>query len=171
MLEDDEEGADIEHNLDIDEQDNSEPDVPDPYNKVYANVPSESHMLPSVPNYEHCNAKKFKGELPGFCCQGGKIHLSTHETPPELMRLWSSSDADARHFRANIRYFNGHFSFTSLYYHLDRVTTNMRICGVYTFRAHGQIYHNIRSFGKEDGVEKRHLELYFYDDDPSLEHQ
>jgi len=46
----------------------------------------------------------------------------------------------------------------------------MKIYGVYTFRAHGQIYHNIRSFGKEDGVEKRHLELYFYDDDPSLEH-
>ena len=60
---------------------------------------------------------------------------------------------------------------TSLYCHLDRVTTNMRIYGVYTFRAHGQIYHNIRSFGKEDGVEKRHLELYFYDDDPSLEHR
>ena len=110
MLEDDEEGADVEHNLDTDEQDNSEPDVLDPYDKVYANVPSELHMLPSVPNCEHCNAKKFEGEPPGFCCRGGKIHLSTHETPPELMRLWSSSDADARHFRANIRYFNGHFS-------------------------------------------------------------
>jgi hypothetical protein len=33
------------------------------------------------------------------------------------------------------------------------------------------IYHNIRSFGKEDGIEPRHLELYFYDDDPSLEHR
>ena len=51
------------------------------------------------------------------------------------------------------------------------MTTNMRIYGVYMFRAHGQIYHNIRSFGKEDGVEKRHLELYFYDNDPSLEHR
>jgi hypothetical protein len=79
----------------------------------------------------------------GFCCRARKIHLSTPETPPELMRLWSSSNADARHFRANIRYFNNHFSFTSLYYHLDRITTNMRICGVYTFCAHGQIYHNI----------------------------
>ena len=125
MLEDDKEGANIEQNLNIDEQDNSEPDVPDPYDKVYANVSSESHMLPSVPNYEHCNAKKFEGEPPGFYCWGGKIHLSTHETPPELMRLWSSSYADARHFRANIRYFNGHFSFTSLYCHQDRVTTNM----------------------------------------------
>jgi len=171
LLEDDEEGTDIEHNLDTNEQENSEPDVPDPYDWVYANIPLESHMLPSVPNCKHCNAKKFEGEPPGFCCRGGKIHLSTPETPPELMRLWSSLDADARHFRANIRYFNGHFSFTSLYCHLDRVTTNMRICGVYTFRAHSQIYHNIRSFGKEDGVEKRHLELYFYDDDPSLEHR
>ena len=75
MLEDDEEGTDVEHNLDTNEQENSEPDVPDPYDRVYANVPSESHMLPSVPNCEHYNAKKFEGELPGFCCRGGKIHL------------------------------------------------------------------------------------------------
>jgi hypothetical protein len=33
------------------------------------------------------------------------------------------------------------------------------------------IYHNIRSFGKEDGIEPRHLELYFYDDDLSLAHR
>jgi hypothetical protein len=29
----------------------------------------------------------------------------------------------------------------------------------------------MRSFGKEDGKEPRHLELYFYDDDASLEHR
>jgi hypothetical protein len=45
----------------------------------------------------------------------------------------------------------------------------MKNSGIYTFCAHGQIYHNIRSFGREDGKEPRHLELYFYDDDPSLE--
>ena len=33
------------------------------------------------------------------------------------------------------------------------------------------IYHNIRSFRREDGKEPRHLELYFYDDYPSLEHR
>jgi hypothetical protein len=33
------------------------------------------------------------------------------------------------------------------------------------------MYHNIRSFGREDGVEPRHLELYFYDDDPSLKYR
>jgi hypothetical protein len=47
----------------------------------------------------------------------------------------------------------------------------MKNSGIYTFRAHSQIYHNIRSIGKEDGKEPRHLELYFYDDDPSLEHR
>ncbi|XP_022678779.1 uncharacterized protein LOC101753102 isoform X2 [Setaria italica] len=166
---------DWEANEDVDletaNEDPNEPDVPDPYDAVYANVPNVTHMLKPEDNCEHCNAEKFESEPPGFCCHSGKIHLSTHETPPGLMRLWSSSDADARHFRANIRYFNGHFSFTSMYCKLDRVTTDIRNCGIYTFRAHGQIYHNIRSFGKEDGHEPGHLELYFYNNDPSLEHR
>jgi hypothetical protein len=146
-------------------------DVIDPFTKVFENIPSKMHMLEPVDNCEHCNLKKFQFEPPEFCCHSGKIHLSTPDTPPELMRLWSSSDAVARHFRSNIRFFNGHFSFTSLYCHLDRMTTNMRNGGVYTFRAHGQIYHNVQSFGKEEGTEPRHLELYFYDDDPYLEHR
>jgi hypothetical protein len=33
------------------------------------------------------------------------------------------------------------------------------------------MYHNIRGFGKQDGVGSSHLELYFYDDDPALEHR
>jgi hypothetical protein len=32
------------------------------------------------------------------------------------------------------------------------------------------MYHNIRDFGKEEGIDSSHLELYFYDDDPALEH-
>ena len=69
MSEDEEEGTDVEHILDMDEEENSEPNVPDPYDRVYANVPSESHMLPSVLNCEHCNAKKFEGEPPGSYCR------------------------------------------------------------------------------------------------------
>jgi hypothetical protein len=33
------------------------------------------------------------------------------------------------------------------------------------------MYHNVRSFGREAGTEHKHLELYFYDDDSSLEHR
>lgn len=90
--------------------------------------------------------------------------------PPELMRLWTSPVADARHFRDSIRFFNGHFSFTSLYCQLDSATTDIRKSGVYTFWAHGQMYHNIHSFAGSR-TDPQHLEMYFYDDDPNLEHR
>ena len=145
--------------------------MPDPYDKVYSNIPEETHMLKHVPDCGYCTAKKFEYEPPGFCCRGGKVELAPLETPPQLRRLWDSADSDARHFRDNIRFFNGHFSFTSLYCCLDSMTTNMRDSGIYTFRAQGMMYHNIKSFGSECGAEHKHLELYFYDDDPSLEHR
>ncbi|ONM22501.1 hypothetical protein ZEAMMB73_Zm00001d005991 [Zea mays] len=145
--------------------------VSDPYDKVYSNIPEETHMLKLVPNCGYCTAKKFEYEPPGFCCRGGKVELAPVETPPQLKRLWDSADSDARHFCDNIRFFNGHFSFTSLYCCLDSMTTNVRGSGIYTFRAQGMMYHNIKSFGREGGAEHKHLELYFYDDDPSLEHR
>ncbi|PWZ27919.1 Cleavage stimulating factor 64 [Zea mays] len=145
--------------------------VSDLYDKVYSNIPEETHMLKLVPNCSYCTTKKFEYEPPGFCCRGGKVELALVETPPQLKRLWDSADSDARHFRDNIRFFNGHFSFTSLYCCLDSMTTNVRDSGIYTFRAQGMMYHNIKSFGREDGAEHKHLELYFYDDDPSLKHR
>ena len=167
----DEEGGEDVRNNDLEEDTISVLEVPDQYEKVYSNMPTDTHMLKPVANCKHCNAKRFEHEPLGFCCRDGKIKLNELNVPDELMRLWSSNDADARHFRDNIRFFNGHFSFTSLYCRLDRATASMKNSGIYTFRAHGQIYHNIRSFGRENGMEQRHLELYFYDDDPSLEHR
>ena len=118
-------------------------------------------MLKTIANCKHCGAKKFEHETPGFCCRSGNVELSAPDISDELMRLWSSADADDRHFRNNIRFFNGHFSFTSLYCSLDSATANIRNNGIYTFHAHGMIYHNIRSFRREDGKEPIHLELYF----------
>ncbi|TVU13615.1 hypothetical protein EJB05_37035 [Eragrostis curvula] len=126
-------------------------------------------ILEPMPDCKHCGAKRFQYEPNGFCCRSGKIKLAHTEPPMELHRLYTSSDPDAVHFRDNIRYFNGHFSFTTLGVSLDNRYTNMR-SGVYTFRAQGQIYHNVFSFGQtEDGP--KHLELYFYDDDPTLQHR
>jgi hypothetical protein len=51
------------------------------------------------------------------------------------------------------------------------MTTNVRYSSIYTFRAQGMMYHNINSFGREGGAEHKHLEIYFYDDDPTLEHR
>ena len=134
-------------------------------------MPRETHMLKLVLNCHQCGAKRFPKEPPRFCCRSGKVELNAPIIPDQLMRLWTSSNTDARHFCNNIRFFNGHFSFTSLYCRLDSATANIRNSGIYTFHAHGMIYHNIRSFQREDGKEPRHLELYFYDDDLSLEHR
>jgi hypothetical protein len=64
LSEDDEEGTDIEHSLDTDEQENSDPNILDPYDKVYANVPLESHMLPSVPNCKHATQRNSRVNPP-----------------------------------------------------------------------------------------------------------
>ena len=91
----------------------------DPLDYVYSNLPDHTHILKHAANCDHCKAKKFVSEAPGFCCRSGQIELKQPEPIPELMRLWSSMDADSRHFRENIRFFNGHSSFTTLGVNLD----------------------------------------------------
>ncbi|XP_073359742.1 uncharacterized protein [Aegilops tauschii subsp. strangulata] len=140
----------------------------DPFDFVYSKIPDNTHILKLAANCEHCKARKFESENDGFCCRNGQIELKQPEPVPELMRLWSSMDADSRHFWENIRFFNGHFAFTTLGISLDENYTNMK-SGVYTFRAHGTIYHNVHSFGPSSRPE--HLQLYFYDDDPNLNHR
>jgi hypothetical protein len=72
----------------------------DPFDCVYSNIPNSMHILKQVPDCGHCHAKKFERETDSFCCRNGQIELVEQETEPipELMRLWSSADADARHF-------------------------------------------------------------------------
>jgi hypothetical protein len=145
-------------------------DEPNPYDYVYSNLQDNVHVLKSIYDCKKCGAKRFQYEMKSFCYRDGHVKLAEQETPPELIRLWTSSDDNARHFRDHIRWFNSQFSFTSLYCSLDQDTTNLSKHPIYTFRAHGQMYHNIHGFGKQDGIDSSHLELYFYDDDPALEH-
>ncbi|EEC81941.1 hypothetical protein OsI_25815 [Oryza sativa Indica Group] len=99
--------------------------VLDPFDYVYSNTPQSTNVLKPEPDCKHCGAKRFQYEPPSFCFRDGKIKLVQNETPLELMRLWTSSDPDAKHFRDNIRYFNGHFSFTTLGVSLDKAFANM----------------------------------------------
>jgi hypothetical protein len=126
-------------------------------------------MLKNVENYKFCNEKKFEYESEGLCYKKGDIRLANTETPTQLMRLWTSNDSDALHFR-NKRFLNRHFSFTTLYCQLDRDMSDIKNSGIYTFQAHGQIYHNVPSIGNTP-TNATHLELYFYDDDPGHEHR
>lgn len=136
--------------MDIDERAGDSPvsDIIDPFDFVYSNIPDRTHSLKQGDDCRHCKTKNFEYETKGFCCRGGKREL-TNAVPdpdPELMTLWSSADADSRHFLNSIRFFNGHFSFTTLSVSLDNKYTNMT-SGVYTFWAHGTMYHNVHFRG------------------------
>jgi hypothetical protein len=115
---------------------------------------------------------RFQYESPGFCCRKGKIKVHVPQVPDELKRLFTSQvDNDAKYFRQNIRYFNSHFSFTSLGVTLDRRVATAAGTGIYTFRVHGALYHRLDHLvpGSKGA---RHLQLYFYDiEDDSLAHR
>ncbi|KAJ1256564.1 hypothetical protein BS78_K004400 [Paspalum vaginatum] len=136
---------------------------------VYQNLPESTHILKNVPDCRHCGAKRFEYESPGFYCRDGKVKIEMPEPPEELRMLYTRQDPNSQHFLDSTRWFNGHFSFTTFAYDYDHDLASARD-GVYTFKANGQIYHNIHSFGNRD-ESASHLQLYFYDDDPSLSHR
>ena len=146
-------------------------DLHDPHDDIYKNLPQKHHVLKPAKDCVHCGAVRFQYEGPAFCCRKGKVNIFIPEVPPELRRLFScQDDEDAKYFRQHIRYFNSHFSFTSLGVTLDhRVSTAART-GVYTFRAHGQLYHRLDPL-VPGGHGPRHLQLYIYDTDEALEHR
>ncbi|KAM3206336.1 hypothetical protein ACQJBY_061802 [Aegilops geniculata] len=143
----------------------------DPYDYVYHNLPTKHHVLKPVKDCIHCGAIRFQYEGPAFCCRKGKVKVFIPEVPQELQRLFSSQvDEDAKYFRQHIRYFNSHFSFTSLGVTLDKRVNTVARTGVYTFRAHGQLYHRLDHLLPGDHG-PRHLQLYIYDTDEALEHR
>jgi hypothetical protein len=67
----------------------------DPFDFVYSNLLENTNILEQVANCLHCKAKRFERECPGFCCRNGQINLAEQRPIPELMSLWSSTDADS----------------------------------------------------------------------------
>ncbi|XP_021747135.1 uncharacterized protein LOC110712984 [Chenopodium quinoa] len=106
----------------------------------------------------HCNAKKFQHESLHFCCGNGSIELATNDYPPALYRLLTSDEDDAMLFRQYIRLYNNLLAFSSLGGKYDADTEK----GIYVFKLHGQIYHNLPDLIPGDKG-PRYLQLYFYD--------
>ncbi|KAK9071610.1 hypothetical protein SSX86_008039 [Deinandra increscens subsp. villosa] len=138
----------------------------DPYNFVYDGIPRDHHVLKAMNPCDHCGAKRFPSEFATFCCMSGKTKLANSEIPHQLYRLFTSQDEIGKTFRYHIRAYNTNFSFTSMGVTLDRTVANMRE-GVYTFRAHKGIYHQISPLVSNDGVPS-YLQFYFYDPDTEL---
>ncbi|RCV37930.1 hypothetical protein SETIT_8G102700v2 [Setaria italica] len=100
-----------------------------------------------------CFTRRVPGEGPAFCCKIDKVHIYIPEVPYELRRLFASlMDRDAKYFRKHIRYFNSHFSFTIFGVSTDQRLATAKGSGVYL-------------------VKERHMQLYFYDTDDSIDHR
>ena len=82
----------------------------------------------------------------------------------------SQTNKDAKYFRRNIRYFNSHFSFTSIGVSIDRSLATAKGTGIYTFKAHGQMYHRLDQL-MPGAKGPCHMQLYFYDTDETMHHR
>ncbi|XP_056695007.1 uncharacterized protein [Spinacia oleracea] len=121
-------------------------------------LPCESLELP-LPHYcPKCSAKKFAYESLHFCCGDGEVELASSDYPPELVRLFTSQDEDALHFRKYARLYNNMFAFSSLGGAIDAKTHK----GIYVFKLHGQIYQYIPDL-IPDNDNPKYLQLYCYD--------
>jgi hypothetical protein len=104
----------------------------DPYDNVYHNLPNKHFVLRKVRPCGYCGAKRYPAEGPAFCCRKGKVKLHILDVLDELRRLFTSqTDQDAQYFRKHIRYFNSHFSFTSLGVNLDERYNTPKGSGVH----------------------------------------
>ncbi|XP_042499693.1 uncharacterized protein LOC122077857 [Macadamia integrifolia] len=137
----------------------------------FENQPSglKVHVLKKVPPCTHCGAKKFEYEPPSFCCCNGNVVLASTTVPDELYTLFTSQTSEAIEFRRYIRAYNSIFSFTSLGVHVDKDLANGKD-GIYTFRAQGQLYHDLPPILPEKD-NPCYLQLYFYDTDNELQNR
>ncbi|KAL0311599.1 UNVERIFIED_CONTAM: hypothetical protein Sangu_2454600 [Sesamum angustifolium] len=131
---------------------------------------SDGHRL-QLPNpriCSHCRAKLFLREAQSFCCRGGKVMLPKIPVLVDLIRLFTDQSAEGRIFRQNIRAYNHVFSFTSLGVALDQSLAPFDQ-GIYTFRAHGSIYHRIGSLLPLPGTRPRYIQMFIYDTEHEIE--
>ena len=123
-----------------------------------SNVPTRAFALPSPTTCTECNAVKFAYECPTFCCQNGKVKLSSNEIPQPLIDLFTKDDERGEDFRKYARLYNNFFAFTSLGGKFKKQNKN----GIYTLTLHGQVYHFIPDL-LPDSENPNYLQMYFYD--------
>ncbi|XP_057250107.1 uncharacterized protein LOC104905070 [Beta vulgaris subsp. vulgaris] len=121
-------------------------------------MPTAALVLPPAERCVKCSAVRFFYEPPGFCCSDGDVEIASNSFPSELIRLFTSQDDDAVHFRTYSRLYNNLFAFSSLGGNFDSCTQK----GIYVFKLHGQIYHFIPNLLPNDH-KPQFLQLYFYD--------
>ena len=107
-----------------------------------------------------------------YSCGGGDVKLhALLDAPEELKLLMHNSTTTGRAFLKSICIYNSALAFASLGAHVDEQFT--RGGGVYSFRVHGQIYHNIGTLlpSEEIGQMPCFAQLYFYDTEHELQNR
>ncbi|XP_074266064.1 uncharacterized protein LOC141588525 [Silene latifolia] len=121
-------------------------------------LPGKPLQLPVAQSCTKCLAKRIASESRTFCCGDGTIVLPSNSYPVALSRLYTSPDPLSTHFRKYARLYNNLFAFSSIGGKTYADTQQ----GIYVFKLHGQIYHNVPDLVPTDGNPK-YLQLYFYD--------
>ncbi|XP_058212688.1 uncharacterized protein LOC131324650 isoform X1 [Rhododendron vialii] len=130
---------------------------------------SQPHELRSMAICRFCWAKRFQNEPPTFCCHNGEVVLTSPFVPSSLRNLFTSQTVEALEFSKHICAYNSSFCFTSFGVMLDKGLANLT-GGVHTFRAQGQIYHELPSL-IPSATFPCHFQLYFYDIDNELQNR
>ena len=108
---------------------------------------------------QFCNAKKFSGETPGFCCINGKIRLPPLEAPPqEFLNYMTGETPESKHFLQNLKAYNACFQMTS--FGVTSINTNRHEID-YVFSIQGQIYHKMGSLLPLPKEDHTFLQVYF----------
>lgn len=111
----------------------------------------------------NCNAILLHGESRNFCCFNGKVSLSPLRQNPEFLHnLLNRTAQESSIFFANIRAFNSSLAFASLGADVNESLAKSTK-GVYTFQAHGAVYHNIGPIQVKDGERPKFAQIYVYD--------
>lgn len=151
-------------------------EVQQPYSRNYIaincyptrNVPAVTLSAPT--NCRHCHANLFHKETNTLCCKGGLVDILDIPAPPELLQLFTGQTTESRNFWQNIRAYNHAFSFTSMGVTFDESMSAFNQ-GIYTFRAHGAIYHKIGSLLPEYGTRPRYLQMFNYDTEHEMKNR
>ncbi|CAN1761832.1 hypothetical protein LINPERHAP1_LOCUS8068 [Linum perenne] len=106
-----------------------------------------------------------------LCCNGGQVRVApTREPPQYLKQLMISQDSTSRHFRENIRSYNGVFCFTSLG---GKINHDLNKSGgaPYIFSIGGQVFHRLGSLIPPEGMPPKFAKMFVFDTTNEIKHR
>ena len=119
---------------------------------------------------QRCNALRWPGQTPGFCCDNGRSDIPKLPKPPSpLDSLLLGETSDSSHFLSKIRSYNSAFQITSMGCNEVVLRQQWNPC----FKIQGQVYHRIGSLSPEHEKPK-FAQIYFVGDENeemSLRHE